>query len=414
MSTAAPGAATGSPATFPPPDPANFSPGRPPRRRMSRGARGGVAAGAVLALLVAGAITTVTVRGAIAEERFEESSALLLSAAAERDDAAAEWDALEAAVQVETADVRGVLAEADAPAVDTASRDAYLQAVDRVLDAADDVPVGERDPVAAPEDPEATEERFAAADELEARAEALEDETTRQREQVARVRPLLGEARTASAAFSTATAAVGADLVATSTAATHQSRWLVERALYGFGDSREPLDLAEPSTLRAYLAQVDALELSQAEGLVDRAAPDWPRKQRVLDFADSIAGGVPLDVSWEESIEIDGVAYGSLDSGAGLATWTLDEGAPALVQLTESIQRNWDAAWAQGLVAHEVGHAITSKDGCYELYRATPFDGDDEKWATAWALSLGFTAGAGTEPYGDPGADAVAIASACR
>ncbi|WKK70424.1 hypothetical protein Q0F99_11095 [Rathayibacter oskolensis] len=89
-------------------------------------------------------------------------------------------------------------------------------------------------------------------------------------------------------------------------------------------------------------------------------------------------------------------------------------GAPATIRLTESIQRNWDADWTQGLVAHEVGHAITSKDGCYELYRAAPFEGDDEKWATAWALSLGFADGSGTEPYGEPGADAVAIASACR
>ncbi|OOB89503.1 hypothetical protein [Rathayibacter sp. VKM Ac-2630] len=182
---------------------------------------------------------------------------------------------------------------------------------------------------------------------------------------------------------------------------------------YGGGDAN-PLDLSDRGTLRAYLAQVEALRVSQEEGLVERAAPDWPRKQQVLDFADSISGGVPIDIEWRESIEIDGTAYGDRDSGAGLATWSLQEGAPSRIQLTESIQRYWDASWAVGLVAHEVGHSITSKESCYDLYRAAPFDGDDEKWATAWALSQGYTDGSGVEPYGFPGEDAIAVAAGCR
>ncbi|QHC65606.1 hypothetical protein GSU68_02740 [Rathayibacter sp. VKM Ac-2759] len=411
MSTAAPGAATGS---FPPPDPATLSPGRPPRRPLSRGARRGISVGVVLALAVTGTVTTVVVRGAIAEQRFEEAGSRLVETAQDHDAAVAEWDALEAAVVAETSGVRSAAAEADPAAVDAASRDAYLGAIDAVVDAADDVPVGERAAVRAPADPEGTEERFGAADGFDAQSEALEADAAEQREQTARIRPLLGAARTASADFAVATAAVGTALAESSTAATHEARWLVEKALYGYGGSDEPVDLSQPALLRAYLARVADLQQSQADGLAERAAADWPRKQEVLDFADSIAGGVPLDVTWEESIEIDGVAYGELDSGAGLATWTLEEGAPATIRLTESIQRNWDADWTQGLVAHEVGHAITSKDGCYELYRAAPFEGDDEKWATAWALSLGFADGSGTEPYGEPGADAVAVASACR
>ncbi|MWV48797.1 hypothetical protein GRS96_05820 [Rathayibacter sp. VKM Ac-2803] len=411
MSTTAPGAAPGS---FPPPDPAALSPGRPPRRALSRGARLGIAAGVVLALAVGGTVTTVVVRGQVAEQRFEEAGTRLVETAQDHDDAVAEWDALEAAVAVETDGVRSAVAAADPAAVDAVSRDEYLSAIDRVVDAADDVPVGERAAVLPPVDPEETEERFDAADGFDERSDALEDDAAEQREQTARIRPLLGEARTASADFAASTAEVGTALAEASTAATHEQRWLVERALYGYGGSDEPVDLGEPALLRAYLARVAELQQSQADGLAERASADWPRKQQVLDFADSIAGGVPIDVSWEESIEIDGVAYGSLDSGAGLATWTLEDGAPATIQLTESIQRNWGAEWTRGLVAHEVGHAITSKDGCYELYRAAPFEGDDEKWATAWALSQGFADGSGTEPYGDPGADAVAIASACR
>jgi hypothetical protein len=268
--------------------------------------------------------------------------------------------------------------------------------------------------VAPPLAPEDAEGRFAAADEFDARSRTLDDEAEEQQEQAERVRPLLGDVRAASAAFATATEAVSRALIDASTAATHESRLLVERALYGYGSTRIPLDLSEPTTLRAYLSQVAALQRSQAEGLAERSAPEWPDKEAVIDFAESLSGGVPLDVSWEESIEIDGVTYGSSGSGAGLATWDLDEGAPGTITLTESVHREWGSPWTQGLVAHEVGHAITAKDGCYELYRAAPFEGDDEKWATAWALSLGYTEGSGTEPYGDPGEEAVAIASACR
>lgn len=368
----------------------------------------------MLALAIGGTVTTVVVRGGIAEQRFEEASTRLVDTAEDHDDAVAEWDALEAAVVSETSGIRAAVAEADPVAVDAADRDEYLGAIDAVVDAADDVPVGERAALRPPADPQETEERFEAADELDARSDELEADAAQQREQTARVRPMLGAARTASADFADSTAAVGTALAEASTAATHETRWLLERALYGYGDSDEPVDLGQAALFRAYLARVADLQRSQAEGLADRAAADWPQKQQVLDFADSLAGGVPLDVTWEESIEIDGVAYGELDSGAGLATWTLEEGAPAMIQLTESIQRNWDADWTRGLVAHEVGHAITSKDGCYELYRAAPFEGDDEKWATAWALSLGYEDGSGTEPYGEPGADAVAIASACR
>lgn len=414
MSTAAPGAPTGPTATFPPPDPATLSPGRPPRRALSRRARAIVAGAAAVVLIAAGTATTVSVRDTLSWQRFDEAGSSLVEAAEQHDDAVAEWRALEAAVVAETAGRRELLQGVDAAAVDTASRDSYVAAIDRLLDAADDVAVADRAAVTPPVGPDTADERFSSAEGLDARAVELADEAAAQQEQADRVRPMLQEVRLAAEAFSAGTASVAQALLDRSTAATHESRLLLQRAVYGYGSTRVPLDLADPTTLDAYLAQVADLQASQAAGLAERATADWPRKQEVLDFADSLAGGVPLDIEWKESIEIDGVAYGARDSGAGLASWTLEEGAPAAIQLTESVQRYWDAPWTQGLVAHEVGHAITGKEECYELYRTAPFDGDDEMWATAWALSLGFTDGAGTEPYGDPGEEAVAIASACR
>lgn len=414
MSTAASGSATDPTATFPPPDPETLSPGRPPRRSLSRRARTVIGGAAAVVLIAAGTATALSVHDALSWQRFDEAASSLVAAGEQHDEAVAEWDALEAAVDSETTRVRELLPELDPAAVDTGSRDAYIAAIDRLLDTADDVAVADRAALTPPDAPEAPQDRFGAADLLDARADGLTGEAAAQQEQADRVRPLLEEVRVAATAFTAGTASVGQALLDSSTAATHQSRLLLQRAIYGYGSTRIPLDLADPTTLDAYVAQVAGVQDSQADGLAERASADWPRKQEVLDFADSLAGGVPLDIEWKESIEIDGVAYGALDSGAGLASWTLEEGAPAAIQLTESIQRYWGEAWTEGLVAHEVGHAITGKEECYELYRAAPFDGDDERWATAWALSLGFTDGSGTEPYGDPGAEAVEVASACR
>jgi hypothetical protein len=401
-------------AAYPPPDPDTLVPGRPPRRRLSRTGRRVVAGGAALLLLAGGGTTAVLVRDALSEQRYEEAAERFERTAAEHDRAAASWQALEDSVEGETADIRPALDEAGDAAVDPAARDAYRAAIDAVVDAADDVPVAEPVTADAPEAPEGADERFAAADALDSDSDALASEAAGQDEQRERIRPLLAAVTDAATAFTESTAATADALVASSTAASRQSRWLVERALYGYGSERAAVRLSEPTALRAYLAQAEVMRVSQEEGLAERAAPDWPRKQQVLDFADSISGGVPIDIEWRESIEIDGTAYGDRDSGAGLATWSLQEGAPSQIQLTESIQRYWDASWTVGLVAHEVGHSITSKESCYDLYRAAPFDGDDEKWATAWALSLGYTDGSGVEPYGYPGEDAIAVAAGCR
>ncbi|MCM6763996.1 hypothetical protein NB037_16395, partial [Rathayibacter sp. ZW T2_19] len=390
------------------------SPGRPPRRRLSRTSRRAIAGGAALLLLAGGAGTAVLVRDSLSQERFAEASEGLERVAADHDRAVEAWAALEESVGEQTEAIRPVLDEAGDTSVDPSARDAYEAAIDALVDAADDVPVAARAAVVVPAAPDGADERFAAADDLDARVAELAEEAEEQEEQRDRIRPLLSATSDAATAFSESTAATAEALIASSTAATHESRWLVEKALYGYGSDPIPLDFSDPGALRAYLAQVEALQASQEEGLVERAAADWPRKQQVLDFADSIGGGVPIDISWEESIEVDGVAYGDRDSGAGLATWSLQEGAPSRIQLTESIQRYWDAGWTVGLVAHEVGHAITSKQSCYDLYRAAPFDGDDEKWATAWALSLGYTEGSGVEPYGYPGDDAIAAAAGCR
>jgi hypothetical protein len=122
-------------------------------------------------------------------------------------------------------------------------------------------------------------------------------------------------------------------------------------------------------------------------------------------YARSISGGVLLDFNWQPIV----IGY----SMAGTATI---ESAPpyyySTITLTNSIASNWGDTVPMSLVTHEVGHAITSK--CMDLFNSA-FGGDYERWATAWAMSWGWPAGAsGADSYGVPSDDQVAIAGTCR
>lgn len=397
---------------YPAPDPSTRADGPAPRRRLSRRAKGWIAASTAALVIAAAGVTTVTVRAELAAQSYARTVDRYELVVPDYIDILAQRRAAQAAAGA-TLDLAGtVTAMAEAGYVDAAALASFSAAIPPLEEIVAE-PVSGTGPLpepTAPADPEDTEERFAASaelnetlDDLAATAEELEEST-------ASVRASIDGLTDARAALFDSAVAQGDAIAAANPAATKQSLFALDEYLHP--GAWNPIRDGE--TLAAYIHLAKEVQASQAQALEEQSQPDWPAKAEVIAFANSIAGGTPLDVSWSETLTIDGELYGAGASGAGFATWRTDLDRLGTIELTDSIARYWGDAWTAGLVAHEVGHTITSKDGCLALYRAAPFVGDDEKWATAWALSLGYGEGSGTGPYGYPGDDAVAIAAQCR
>lgn len=153
---------------------------------------------------------------------------------------------------------------------------------------------------------------------------------------------------------------------------------------------------------------VSAVRASAKSELAAKAGPLYDARLEAEAYARSISGGVLLEFDWTDRL----LGQGAGQSGAGTATWDSADGGTSLITLTNSIARYWPADWTRSLVAHEVGHAISAK--CYEK-----FDWEDEhaneQWATAWAMSWGYTAfDSGADHYGVPPAEMQKAAASCR
>lgn len=95
-------------------------------------------------------------------------------------------------------------------------------------------------------------------------------------------------------------------------------------------------------------------------------------------------------------------------------TIVASDGGYSTITFSDSVAFLWGVNPAvASLVAHQVGHSITSK--CYELYRSS-FGENDELWATAWALGMGYTLdGNGESKYGiHPSRDLIELSAQCR
>jgi hypothetical protein len=157
-----------------------------------------------------------------------------------------------------------------------------------------------------------------------------------------------------------------------------------------------------------YAAAAANLKQSAQAELAEKAGPLFSTRLEVEQYARSIAGGVVLDFDWAPIV----AGVGGADGMGGTATWATARGGFSTITLSHSVAENWASADAMALVAHEVGHAITSK--C-----STLFDSDsapaNEAWATAWAISMGHTAlGNGVQAYGYPPQSLIDIAATCR
>nr|WP_314842575.1 hypothetical protein [uncultured Microbacterium sp.] len=152
-------------------------------------------------------------------------------------------------------------------------------------------------------------------------------------------------------------------------------------------------------------AEVIASEQSE---LAQKSGPLQGARLEVEAFARSLAPGVLLEFDWNPLVNNAGY-NGSM---GGLTTWWWDEPDRAVIELSNSVAEQWPAERSRALVAHEVGHAISVK--CEEMYDSTTQD-SIEKWATAWAISMGFTDDAnGVWAYGYPPQSYIDAAYGCR
>lgn len=152
-------------------------------------------------------------------------------------------------------------------------------------------------------------------------------------------------------------------------------------------------------------AQVVATE--QAE-LAEKAGPLQGARLEIEAFARSLAPGVLLEFDWNPIVNNAGY-NGSM---GGLTRWWWDDPDRASIELSNSVAEQWPAERSKALIAHEVGHAISVK--CEDMYDSSTQD-SIEKWATAWAISMGFTDDAnGVWAYGYPPQSYIDAAYGCR
>jgi hypothetical protein len=168
----------------------------------------------------------------------------------------------------------------------------------------------------------------------------------------------------------------------------------------------------QPRVSGDYAALVQAVQKLEQSHATTLAAESGPLEQSRLDleaFARSLAPGILMDFEWSDLVNGKGESNGYLSAET---SWWYDRGGYATIRLSNSIAQDWPSDSAHAIVAHEVGHAITIR--CRTMYDTTDAT-TAEAWATAWAISMGFTDDAnGTSAYGSPPDSLVQTAAGCR
>ena len=167
----------------------------------------------------------------------------------------------------------------------------------------------------------------------------------------------------------------------------------------------------DEGTAAAYLAlQTAAAQVvaTESEELAEKAGPLLNSRLEIEAFARSLAPGVLLDFDWAPVVS--GAGYNG--SMGGYTTWWWGESGRATIAFSNSVAEQWPAVRSKALIAHEVGHAISVR--CQSMYDSSTQD-SIEKWATAWAISMGYTDDAnGVWAYGYPPQSYIDAAAGCR
>jgi hypothetical protein len=216
---------------------------------------------------------------------------------------------------------------------------------------------------------------------------------------------------TSAGAVYRALAAHGEALMTADDSATYASRVALRHAIDN-GKSDTSIAQLGGSGLLQIVAAIDGVETAQTAGEAEKQDPAYPVRSQIEAYADSIAHGVTLDFEWHE--QVSGLGQGWY---SGTTMYHEGDGGWATIDLNFEIQDGWadGDVDAKALVTHEVGHAQVVRPACKSLFEGTTFNSDDEMWATAWAISMGFdTAGSGISAYGRPSDQQIAVAGQCR
>ncbi|MFP3467112.1 hypothetical protein [Leifsonia sp. SIMBA_070] len=213
------------------------------------------------------------------------------------------------------------------------------------------------------------------------------------------------------AAVSNQLTAHGEQVLSAADSATYASRIVLRHAIDDSTSDAKDLESNGTGLLQIETA-VDGVNAAQAAGEAAKQDPAYPVRAQIEQYARSIAHGVNLDFEWHK--EVSGLGDGWY---SGTTQYHEDDGGWATIDLNFSIQGGWSDGDvdAKALVTHEVGHSQVVRPACRALFDGPAFRDDDEMWATAWAISMGFdTGGSGIEAYGRPTDQQIAVAGQCR
>ena len=171
--------------------------------------------------------------------------------------------------------------------------------------------------------------------------------------------------------------------------------------------ARQDVTRESSDALVAYVAAATHLRASSQAEIEEVAGPLLDRRLAAEAFARSLAGGTLLDFDWAPIVN----GFGSGGTVGGLTTWTTEHGGSATITLSDSVAEQWPSPLSQALVAHEVGHAVSVR--CSDRFDSQS-SAANEAWATAWAISRGFTGdGNGVSIYGPPPQELIDAAATC-
>lgn len=170
----------------------------------------------------------------------------------------------------------------------------------------------------------------------------------------------------------------------------------------------DALDGASVSAYSSLESAAAAMIASEKAEIAEKQGPLYNARVEIEAFARGLAPGVLLDFDWSDRVN----GYGEGDSMGGLATWWYGDPGYSTIELSNSVAAYWPSDRSKALVAHEVGHSISVR--CSHLYDDSNQD-TIEAWATAWAISMGYTDDAnGTWAYGAPPQSLIDAAAVCR
>ncbi|MDQ0641889.1 hypothetical protein [Microbacterium murale] len=302
------------------------------------------------------------------------------------------------------------IADADSGTLmDAASKDALVIAIDEAATTASDGATAREQPLpSAVEKPTWAWELFGETTQLNSDRVAADDlvaDFDAAGEAAADAARTVDEAGTA-AIRSAADAAPGFE------AAHVSARNLDIIALRSAAEQLQQSEAVLDSTTATAYAELESaasqMLISEQAELAEKAGPLYNARLEIEAFARALAPGVLIEFDWSELVN----GYGYADSMGGYATWWYDDPGYATIELSNSVAAYWPSARSEALVAHEVGHTISVKcDGMYD----DSTQANIEAWATAWAISMGYTDVAnGTSAYGPPPQSLIDAAAGCR